>query len=843
MIKKATIYGTILFLSLTLFAIAQALTTTGCDLEKCRIDNGDSLEITTTCTPCRKVTNNSGGHIFVPISTCNEWNAFLAERTDRDGVSVSECSQPHATPTVTFDTPTYGINQPLSWTRISTASGGYRVEIQRDGGSWTLYNSNVSQPASGTTVTLTIPSSEFNSMGTRRFRVRANASGSYLVGGWGYSPTRTIQKANQSAPSAPTCSSSTQNSVTISSCSGCEYRRGTLSAQSSNIFTGLTAGTSYTFSRRLAETTTHNASSWSSNVTCATTASTHTLTVLSYPLNVVHVSITSSPSAYGGTTNYQKFDIPNGTSITLTAPQSSGSYSFSQWTGTGCTSTNRTVTVSMTTSRDCSAHYEVSSQPAAPATPTGVSCSAVSTSQINVSWNSVSGATGYYVYRCAGSGCTPTSHVLTTSSNSWANTGLASGTTYGYRIRAYNSSGTSGYSSVASCTTQTANNTISVNSSPISGISISDYHGQGMHGTTNYTRTSSSPINSWLGPPTTHGSYQFSYWSGCYSVSGNYCQVYILNGGSMNVTAHYVAASTRTLTVNSSGAASVPVTGSPTTYGGTTNYSRSSIADGTSLTLTAPQSSGGRNFSSWSGTGCSSASRTITVSMTTNRNCTANYVSSGPQPCTDGGGVVGGVLRDSRDNQQYQTVQIGSQCWTAKNANFSAGGSMCYNNNSANCTNYGRLYIWNTAQHFACPSGWSIGTVDQWITLNNSQGASAGLKLRSARTGMPTSGNSSCPGAIHTNIHPYWWYYGWPDPICGSNTSGFGALPGGSYSPYGGTFGGLGNGAAFWTSTPWYAEPSGSYYAVDLHIMESILRVGGHASESHYGKSVRCIRN
>jgi uncharacterized protein (TIGR02145 family) len=470
MTKKVIIYTTILFFSLTLFALAQVLVGTECDLEKCRINNGDSLEITTTCTPCRKVTNNSGGHIFVPISTCNEWNAFLSERTGRDGVSVGECSQVQATPTVTFNTPTYGISQPLTWTRITTASGGYRVEVQRNGGSWTLYNSNVSQPASGTTVTLTIPSSEFNSMGTRRFRVRANASGSYLVGGWGYSSTRTIQKANQSAPSTPTCSSSTQNSVTISSCTGCEYRRGTLSAQSSNVFTGLTAGTSYTFSRRLAETTTHNASAWSANVTCTTQApsasgslscggSTQNSITLSYSY-----SNGSSVSLFRGSTRVITFGSGSSSgSHTVSGLSAGTSYNFYLRNGTSSSST-------LLASRSCS-----TANVPAPSTPINVTCNTISSSQINISWSAVSGATGYNIIGCVEnpswthwpgigsywsySACTPSYSVANPSGTSWTHSGLNTSTTYRYRVRAYNSSGASNYSPVTSCCVplQTAN--------------------------------------------------------------------------------------------------------------------------------------------------------------------------------------------------------------------------------------------------------------------------------------------------------------------------------------------------------------------------------------------------
>jgi hypothetical protein len=89
-----------------------------------------------------------------------------------------------------------------------------------------------------------------------------------------------------------------------------------------------------------------------------------------------------------------------------------------------------------------------------PATPTGLAGEAVSISQIDLSWNASTGADGYYVYRCTGVNCTPTDQVHTESGTSWSDTGLASSTTYCYRITAYNEAGQSDYSSIVSCTTQ-----------------------------------------------------------------------------------------------------------------------------------------------------------------------------------------------------------------------------------------------------------------------------------------------------------------------------------------------------------------------------------------------------
>jgi C1A family cysteine protease len=79
-----------------------------------------------------------------------------------------------------------------------------------------------------------------------------------------------------------------------------------------------------------------------------------------------------------------------------------------------------------------------------------------------------------------------------------------------------------------------------------------------------------------------------------------------------------------TLTVNSSGASAVAITANPTTYAGTTNYSKTGIASGTAITLTAPATASSKTFASW--TGCDSTSGTsCTLSMTGNRPVTATY--------------------------------------------------------------------------------------------------------------------------------------------------------------------------------------------------------------------------
>jgi chitodextrinase len=71
-------------------------------------------------------------------------------------------------------------------------------------------------------------------------------------------------------------------------------------------------------------------------------------------------------------------------------------------------------------------------------TPTNLVATPVSESEIDLSWTGSSGAGGYYIYRCAGAGCTPTQQFTSPGSGTtYQDTGLAPSTTYVYAVQAY----------------------------------------------------------------------------------------------------------------------------------------------------------------------------------------------------------------------------------------------------------------------------------------------------------------------------------------------------------------------------------------------------------------------
>jgi chitodextrinase len=92
-----------------------------------------------------------------------------------------------------------------------------------------------------------------------------------------------------------------------------------------------------------------------------------------------------------------------------------------------------------------------------PGAPSAAAATAVSASQINLSWTAATdnvGVTGYAVERCEGSGCTIFAQIATPTATSLSDTGLVAGTTYGYRVRARDAAGNFGaYSNTAYATT------------------------------------------------------------------------------------------------------------------------------------------------------------------------------------------------------------------------------------------------------------------------------------------------------------------------------------------------------------------------------------------------------
>ncbi len=144
----------------------------------------------------------------------------------------------------------------------------------------------------------------------------------------------------------------------------------------------------------------------------------------------------------GGSASYD-----GGASATVGIEHAEGAY--------GTRISFNTATLTAGSSIRCSAE-EPPPPPSPPSTPTGLSATADSWSQVTVSWADVADETGYSLQRATGSGTFTTIANLGADVTSYVNTGLSGSTTYRYRVSASNAGGSSSYSTEVSVTTPAA---------------------------------------------------------------------------------------------------------------------------------------------------------------------------------------------------------------------------------------------------------------------------------------------------------------------------------------------------------------------------------------------------
>jgi len=202
-------------------------------------------------------------------------------------------------------------------------------------------------------------------------------------------------------------------------------------------------------------------------------------------------------------------------------------------------------------------------------------------------------------------------------------------------------------------------------------------------------------------------------------------------------------------------------------------------------------------------------------------------------------------ITDERDLKNYNTVQIGSQCWMAQNLNIGIRivGSIdqsdnnilekyCYLNLESNCETYGGLYQWdemmlyNTAsgQQGICPSGWHLPTDTEWTSLIEFLGG-----IDYAGAAMKTTGTLQSGSGL------------WNEPNEGANnSSGFSVVPGGSrhFYPEYDYFSWINNFAYIWTSTLVDNSRSKS-----RDFLNETISINVAVHENTLGCSVRCVKD
>jgi len=174
------------------------------------------------------------------------------------------------------------------------------------------------------------------------------------------------------------------------------------------------------------------------------------------------------------------------------------------------------------------------------------------------------------------------------------------------------------------------------------------------------------------------------------------------------------------------------------------------------------------------------------------------------------------AFTDARDNQNYNVVKVGEQCWMSQNLNFAAtSGSWCYSNNNTNCSNYGRLYTWQ-ASTTACPEGWKLPSDGDWKTLEKTL------------------------GMIDVHANEVGWERGSDEgtKIKVNGSSGFNAQLAGKKDPGNGPFGDLSTFGFFWTSSQGTMESKA--WRRTISSTEARIFRGDFAKD--YGFSVRCVK-
>ena len=216
------------------------------------------------------------------------------------------------------------------------------------------------------------------------------------------------------------------------------------------------------------------------------------------------------------------------------------------------------------------------------------------------------------------------------------------------------------------------------------------------------------------------------------------------------------------------------------------------------------------------------------------------------------------------ENNVYNTVQIGNQCWMAENmktAKYADGQEISsdkmFNPNDSvdNVATYGLLYTWSAATRDSsttypaagqvkvqgiCPAGWHVPSDAEWDTLTRyvfskdeykcgddcgewqaRRNVSCIAKALSSTTGWNSSDEPCTPG----------------NNPSANNATGFSAVPAGRFSD--GDFNDFGDRTDFWSATHYDA-----YDAWCRRLYSDVSTVYRNANDrKDHGYSVRCLKD
>lgn len=225
------------------------------------------------------------------------------------------------------------------------------------------------------------------------------------------------------------------------------------------------------------------------------------------------------------------------------------------------------------------------------------------------------------------------------------------------------------------------------------------------------------------------------------------------------------------------------------------------------------------------------------------------------QPCPNAA-----VLTDI-DNNTYNTVQIGQQCWMKENlrtTHYADGSSIPVGSDTSGTSPYyynyslsgiawssrGYLYNWPAVMHGSssssanpsgvqgiCPNGWHVPSEAEWRQLRDYVRSQSAYrceipgniaKALASTTGWNYSSNTCAVGNNQSS----------------NNATGFSAVPAGYYDSHG--LYGSGVEATFWSSTR-VNIPGDAYYLCNLQNNIATVSIGYFIGSMGY--SVRCLRD
>jgi len=224
-------------------------------------------------------------------------------------------------------------------------------------------------------------------------------------------------------------------------------------------------------------------------------------------------------------------------------------------------------------------------------------------------------------------------------------------------------------------------------------------------------------------------------------------------------------------------------------------------------------------------------------------------------PCPDAPTVT------DYDDNVYNTVYIGGQCWIRENlktTHYSNGDPIVKDTDWASATTgvygvysfasisglsseqevldaYGALYNWYAVddERGLCPTGWRVATISDWDALGNYVSSvdpnQVGNQLKSCRQlGHPSGGECD------VSEHPRWNFNA---TNSGDDRFNFGGLPAG-FRDQSGSFQQVGAVELWWTATS-YDDGAARYIEIKVNGSEM---VSTFRNAKNYGSSVRCIK-